>query len=422
MRKFEQTLFGNIFSRKLKKVYPSLIEGTFLTKLIKNVLIFPDRLLGFLCRIILMKSTPVQNNKVLFFTQENRYICNPKYICEELLRRKSKCEIVWAVGKGKSEVPYGIKKVRFKSLNYYKELFSAKVIITNGVLYKEQPVRLHQQQVLIETWHGSLGIKKFGPKEYKDSWLYILGAKATGKRTNYCITNSSFVSQSLANAYWPKTKMLEFGHPRNDILFDNQLCLQLKKDFCLKYEISPDTKFVMYGPTFRDNKSINAYDLNLNKLLDALEKRFGGHWVGLMRYHRVVKSAMSIAAELDETLENRVIDVTGIFDMQKLIAITDIAITDYSSWIYDFMLRRLPGFIYASDIEIYNNERGFCYPLESTPFPIASNNRELIENIMCFDNEKYLKDLENFLIDKGCIEDGNASKRSVDKILEIVQC
>ena len=46
--------------------------------------------------------------------------------------------------------------------------------------------------------------------------------------------------------------------------------------------------------------------------------------------------------------------------------------------------------IYATDIELYNNERGFCYPLETTPFPIATNNDELAAQVAAFDEEKYL--------------------------------
>lgn len=107
--------------------------------------------------------------------------------------------------------------------------------------------------------------------------------------------------------------------------------------------------------------------------------------------------------------------------MQELIAITDIAVTDYSSWIYDFMLLRKPGFIFATDIDKYNTERGFCYPLETTPFPIARNNDELISNILDFSETVYLEKLEQFLQDKGCIEDGHASERVVELIKEIIE-
>ena len=84
------------------------------------------------------------------------------------------------------------------------------------------------------------------------------------------------------------------------------------------------------------------------------------------------------------------------------------------------MLSRKPAFIYATDIEKYDNERGFYYPLTSTPFPVATNNEELTNNIENFDNENYKINVENFLKEKGCIEDGHASERVVDLIEEVM--
>ena len=40
---------------------------------------------------------PVQNNKILFHSNTNSYSCNPKYIAEEILKRKLPYELVWVV-------------------------------------------------------------------------------------------------------------------------------------------------------------------------------------------------------------------------------------------------------------------------------------------------------------------------------------
>ena len=86
-----------------------------------------------------------------------------------------------------------------------------------------------------------------------------------------------------------------------------------------------------------------------------------------------------------------------------------------------FYVSRKPAFVFATDIKDFNNDRGFYYPLESTPFPIAVNNKELVENVLKFDDEKYQKDITNFLEDKGCMEDGHASERVVDLIEQIMK-
>lgn len=414
----------------LHKLWGFLVEGRGLRETCKKIWRGfwkeIDRILGLAAREILKLKTPIVQNKVFFHTQDNRYTCNPKYICEELLRRNEDVDIVWrAPAKNVSigEFPSGVRTVKAGNFFYYKEIFSANVIVTNSILFKDQAIYLKKGQTLIETWHGSLGIKRFGKKDYKSSWRWVRGAVATGRMTDYCITNSTFVSGSLRRTYWEKTPMLEYGHPRNDLFFDTNRNKRelLRKELCEKWEVKPDCKFVMYGPTFRDSKDFECYDVDFGRLTDALEKRFGGEWVVLLRYHPSLRSVVkSRGYKPCEDERHRIIDVTGHADMQELIAVVDVAITDYSSWIYDFMLLRRPGFIFATDIEKYNNERGFCYPLEETPFPIATNNDELMNNILEFNIEKYSADLEAFLQNKGCIEDGHASERVVDLIEKII--
>ena len=82
-------------------------------------------------------------------------------------------------------------------------------------------------------------------------------------------------------------------------------------------------------------------------------------------------------------------DVSKYSDIQELMLITDVGITDYSSWIFDFLLTGKPAFIYADDIYLYEDERGFYYPLSTTPFPIAQTSDELQRNIIKFDLQKY---------------------------------
>ena len=103
-------------------------------------------------------------------------------------------------------------------------------------------------------------------------------------------------------------------------------------------------------------------------------------------------------------------------DIQELLCAADIMVTDYSSCIFDFMLSRKPAFFYAEDIEKYNQERGFYFPMSETPFPIAQNTDELVKNLLEFNENKYLEEIDAFLKGKGAFEDGNASKRAADFI------
>ncbi|MDD3795794.1 MAG: CDP-glycerol glycerophosphotransferase family protein [Lachnospiraceae bacterium] len=396
-----------------------LIEGRFF-KAFWNGL---DRRIGILSRKIMCKRTPIDPNKVFFSAQESRYTCNPKYISRELEKRRPDLDIVWRnQGTANDDIPDHVRTVKLNSYEYFHELFSAKVIVANSFLYVGLPFILKKDQVLIETWHGSLGIKRHDKAAMQDKQReYAL--EQTGKMTTYCISNSKLENGSLSSTYWPNTPMLEYGHARNDLFFDNHKedRERIKKHIFRAYGIEADTKVVMYAPTFRDSKSFEFYDIDYERLLDTLTARFGGKWCLFLRYHPSMRAMIQKMGGAAISGMKDIYDMTEYTDMQELISVTDIAITDYSSWIYDFVLLRRPGFIFATDLKKYNNERGLYYPLEETPFQIAKNNDELMANIMSFDDKTYPARVEAFLDDKGCIEDGHASERVADLIEKVLK-
>lgn len=369
------------------------------------------------------KKTPVSPNKIIFQTFQGDYTCNPKYITEELVKRNPDIDIVWSLRKAsllKSEnLPSHVRVVEQFSYEYFREIASAKIWVVNSVEFLKKKIIKKPEQVLIETWHGSLGIKRFS-KDVNSGKAWVKAAERCGKWTNYCISNSEFEDNVYKETFWPNSEILQYGHPRNDILLtkDPYRIQMLREKLYDLYEIPPENKLVLYAPTFRDDHQFDCYNIDSIQLLEALKEKFGGEWTFLTRYHPTVRKWAKKRAKGRSESE---IDVTTYNDIQELMAVADIAITDYSSWIYDFVLTGRPGFIFATDIKKYNSERGFYYPLESTPFPIAVNNRGLLENIEAFDMEKYTKKVQEFLNDKGCIEDGRASERVVDKILAILE-
>lgn len=383
-----------------------------------------DFYLGWLGRLIFAMVSKTDSNKVFFMTQESSFTCNPKYIYENLHERFPEVETVWRMdNKFKNSFPKEIKTVKYNSFEYFYEIFTSKVLVANSFIFLGLPFSLKKNQVLIQTWHGSLGLKKHSKEVIKDknSKRRIHGLEYTGKRTDYLIVNSTLECSSLGETYWPDTKMLMYGHPRNDILCKGyeEKREEIKKKLFEELELNPETRIVMYAPTFRDQTDdYECYQINYDNLVETLSEKFGGEWSVLERYHPALSNKKKYM-KFSKDYECKVLNVTSHPDMQELICITDVAITDYSSWIYDFVLMRRPGFIFATDIESYcENDRGFYYPIEETPFLIAKNNDELIDNISKFDMEIYQSKVEAFLKDKGCVDEGKASERTVDLIVD----
>lgn len=370
------------------------------------------------------KNTPIQDNRIVFCAFQGDYTDNPKYITEELIRRNTNCEIIWLTREDVAQHPELFPEQVSHLYEWWTEeafeaLASAKVLVVNSVELFKQPYPKKKGQYIIETWHGSLGIKRFD-KEVNSGKAWVKAAELTTKICDYLISNSTFETDIYRKTFWPTQEIWEVGHPRNDCIVccdDTTKAAARERLFQFAGIEDHGEKLVLYAPTFRDSKEFSCYNLEPRQLLDALEKRFGGKWLALYRYHPTVR----IQAASHKNLWESIVDLTHYPDMQDLLQVADIGITDYSSWIFDFMLTGRPGFIYATDIALYNNERGFVYPLETTPFPIATDNAEMQKNILAFDEQKYAIEHAAFLKEKGCCEDGHASEKVVDKILQLMK-
>lgn len=408
-----------------EKILKNLVEGRFLKvsfTALRHVLTKVRAGIDWgLCipfRYLLAKTHRVQANKILFMTYNNDYMCNPKYICQELLRQGEKVELVWATTTKKlrsGQFPDGVRPVVRGTYAFFKEAVTAKVWVDNAVCFPWNPVPKKKEQFYLQTWHGSLGLKRIGKADVKQR-RWVMAAWLAGRWTDVCISNSSFETEVFRQTHWPNTKILELGHARNDILFSNEqgreeMTAQVRAFF----HIPEGKRMVLYAPTFRNNPASQAYCLDYSRLLDVLEEKFGGEWVLLNRFHFKTKGVRA-GFHADE----RIYAATSYPDMQELLVAADVGITDYSSWICDYVLTGKPGFLFTPDLEEYDQERGFYYPLSETPFPIAQCNDALEEVIRQFDPKEYEEKRQRFLEKRGCMEDGQAAKRIAQLILE--QC
>ncbi len=382
---------------------------------IKNSFIYSIRYF-----IVLMFNKKIEN-KIIFATTRGSYSCNPKWICEEVIKRKIPYKLVWATDKKyisnkelKSEFPKEVKLVERGSIDYYKEALTSKILIDNennfGRRYK---YKKRKGQIYFQTWHGSMGLKRICLDRGLISRVLMNKTKKYQSYVDYVISNSEFEDGIFRSTYWPKTEILKYGHARNDILFknDKEIINKVKK----YYDIDKDTKILLYAPTFRENKS-EYEEIDFNKLKKCLEETFNSKWVIMVRVHE--KDLMN-----DKYKNNKDIINTSLYpDIQELMIASDVGITDYSSWICDYILTRKMSFLYAPDIEEYKSgDRGFYYSLDDVPFKVCKNMNELIKNIKDFDDNKYQKSIDKFLKERNCYEKGNASKKIVDKIMEVTK-
>lgn len=400
---------------KLLASIPGMIKKKFVA-LRKKI----DKLFSLPAIWIMTRRIPVEDNKIFFMTFRGEFDCNAKWIALEIQRRKLPYTVVWTVRKGvpTEDIPLDFIQVRRGSYEFYRQLASAKIIVDNGVSTSYLGYKKKKNQVLVETWHGSLGIKMFSKETNKDK-KWCMAATIEGKMTDYCISNSTFEDAVFTDTFWDKSRILQLGHARNDILCerDTERLAKIRKKVYTAFDLPEDVKICLYAPTFRDDGDMRPYRVDYAALKDALTTRFGGEWVILTRFHfRLLKKLKNYDPGAG------VINASQYSDIQELLTCTEVGITDYSSWICDYMLTRRPGFLFATDMTQYEKkDREFFYPLDSMPFPLALDNEQLIENILRFDGDSFPGKCDAFLADKGCMDDGHASERIVDVVEKLMK-
>lgn len=359
------------------------------------------------------------------FEGSGGYGCSPRYIAEEILKSNSKgetkYEIFWLLQDMSKEFPAQIHKVKDTTWNRAFHMTTARFWIGNTRTFFGTKKR--KGTTYIQTWHGSLSLKPIGKyRGDKLSEMAYIVSKADSDLIDYALSGSRYCTDMWPDGLIYDGKIEEIGSPRCDVLINQveEKHEQLRRE----YNLPPDSKIVIYAPTFRGGSqgTKRAVDENLitidfSRVIAALEKRFGGIWYVFLRLHpqlSVFLDGMSVKEKSD-----RLIDVTQRPDMNEIMAATDAIITDYSTCIFEGFLTGQPGFIYADDLEEYVKDRGsMMFALEEIPFPAAKNNDELSKCILAFDEKQYKEKSARFIQEHGIINDGMAASRAVKLALK----
>ena len=360
------------------------------------------------------RSLPLQKNKILLWADSFKsYGCSPKYIAEYLLKNApGEFELVWVFDAAvpvPEDLPKEIRVVRYFSIDYLREISTAKFIVCNARTGRAHYFNKRKGQVYIQTWHSSLRLKMIeGDAEATLGQRYIDMAKEDSAKIDLLLSGCRFSTDIFRRAFWYDGEILESGTPRCDPFFAGTDAVR-EKVFGY-YGISPEEKLVLYAPTFRDSKTAQTHGLDFEALRAALEEKTGEKWAVGCRLHPNLHSDVS---------ESGVISMSRYPDMQELIAAADCLVTDYSSCMFDMAVAGKPCLLYAPDLEEYTaRERGLYFEIRELPFPLCRDMDELCRVVTGFDESGYRIAVEQFLADIGSYEDGQAAARVAGYIRE----
>ena len=359
---------------------------------------------------------PINERKIIFVSWKGKqYACNPKYIFEYMYNNyKGKYTYIWSL-RNKDLLPnifFNVQICGYLTIKYIYFVLTSKYIITNQAFEPFFPIR--SNQILIYTWHGGGAYKRIGDENvYKSRrWSRDILREIRSKMVSYVISSCEKFT-SIHSNMWNISKkcFLQIGMPRNDILFSyNKVSIEKVYNF---YKIDNTKKIILYAPTFRgDFHSPNYLDyinnLDTKLILNSLKTKYNSDFIFFYRDHYF--------SNKQHIMTNNIISVSNYSDMQELLCATDILITDYSSSIWDFSFTFKPCLIYAPDLKKYQEDQGFHTPIEEWPFPFAETNEQLIENILHFDQEKYIKAVNKHHVELGSFENGTACEQFYNSV------
>lgn len=362
---------------------------------------------------------PLNEKKVVFGSfLGKQYADSPKAIYEYMVEHYPDYEFVWVFNDIGRKLPGKAKQVKRLSLAYYYHLATAKYWVSN----MRQPLHLKKREgnIFLETWHGTpLKRLVFDMDEvYSANPKYKKNFYQQSRLWDYLIAANPYSSTIFKSAFKFDKKLLEYGYPRNDTLFQNNneaYITKVKKSLHMPL----DKKVILYAPTWRDDEFYEAgkYKFDLTLDLQKIREKLGEDYIIILRMHYFIADHLNI-----DGYEGFVYNLSKYDDIADLYLISDILITDYSSVFFDYSNLRRPILFYAYDLEKYRDKlRGFYLDYESElPGPILKTTDEMIHAVEHIDqvNKQYQDKYDQFYDQIGCWETGHATEKIVQEVFQ----
>ena len=290
---------------------------------------------------------------------------------------------------------------------------TSKIILIDDFYPLIYPLNIRTKTELIQAWHAAGAFKTFG-----FSRIGRPGGPSLYSRNHRNYTQALVSSEGVRNHYAEGfgitvDKVIATGVPRSDVFFDEVYKKHVKEVLYDKYPMLKEKKVILFAPTFRGNGQGSAHypfeALELRKLYENLKDDY----VFVFKIHPFVKNEYSIPYDMSDFYY----DLSDFREINDLLLVTDILITDYSSVCFEFGILNKPMLFFGFDVEQYIKDRDFYYDyFDFIPGPLVKNTNEIIDKIKNEDFE--LEKIEPFI--KYFFGDslGHASANVVEKVIK----
>lgn len=297
-------------------------------------------------------------NLILFISYGGqKYDDSPRVVYEYLRKHpvSSEHKYVWAFIEPE-KFPQVENRVKVDTLHYFVTAMRAGIWITNssasrGLKFRKCGTKNYLFQ------HGMAGIKKLGKDIQKADKAFQIGFN---EQFDAIFIEGKKEIPILVQA-WEKSPDVFYttGLPRNDDL----AVVTAEEIYKIKERLGIPVakKVILYAPTFREFSHTrdggNALGIPFD--FEKWQAALGQEYVLLVTAH------YEVAELLDKLPQNGfVINAFKYPELNDLIKVSDILISDYSSIVFDYSIMERPIFCYGYDYDSYLTERGLYTDLE----------------------------------------------------------
>ncbi len=356
----------------------------------------------------------IQKNLVFFDSFWGRKIGGHPYAIYKAMKSSKKFadyRFIWTKEEG-IEIPQDVLEdirvsfVEYSSVEYASALMRAEILVSNSNFcpyFSPKP-----EQYVISTWHG-IPMKTLGYDANGNELTPVANTQRNFNISDLIVSSSPFYTDKVVKSYGAElalSAVQELGSPRIDLTLNANIT-KIKKILKLKV----NSKVILYAPTWRGKIGEVSNDIEIQiELIKFLEKKYGKEYEILVSLHHLTKKALGNISKLS------IKEVPASIDINEILAVCDIVISDYSSIYLDFLCLDRPIILYVPDIHEYKAHRGLYLNPSDLPVNVANNIDELAFTI---ENPKQPSDFDNYqqVINTLLpLEDGKATQRVVNKI------
>lgn len=249
-------------------------------------------------------------------------------------------------------------------------LATSKVVILDGYSIAVSVLKHRKDLKIIQMWHAMGSLKCFG-------YATINSAEGYNKETaqvfrmhknyDYILASSRNCIVPLSIAFGnPVDKFLVMSLPRIDIITDKKIKEQLRGRILKRYPHICQKRNILYAPTFRKNADmVNA----IKDLIDSVDYE---EFNLIIKLHPLMKEQINQGKAM----------IIEEFTSLELLSIADFVVTDYSAFIFEAAVAKIPIISYAFDYDVYEKERGFLIDFKKEiPTKICRTAEDVIEMI-----------------------------------------